>query len=201
MISIINYGLGNVFAFANILKDLNFNYKIVSSYKDLIGTKKVILPGVGSFDWAINLLNKSGMRETLDDLVINKKIQVLGVCVGMQIMSETSEEGSLNGLGWIKGDVKKMIKNDTKSLIPHIGWNNVEIEVKNDLCIGMDYPQFYFLHSYVVNPFSKKNITGTTNYNGKFVSMIQNDNIFGTQFHPEKSHLWGIQLIKNFVNL
>ena len=201
MISIIDYGLGNIFAFVNILKDLNYDYKIVTSYKDLEKTDKIILPGVGAFDWAITHLNKSGMRETLDELVLGKKKQVLGVCVGMQMMSESSEEGELNGLGWIKGSVKKIKQNDNNTLIPHIGWNTVQLENSNNLLLGIKNPQFYFLHSYFISPFYPKNIIGTTEYNGVFVSMIQNDNIYGTQFHPEKSHSWGIKLLDNFASL
>jgi imidazole glycerol-phosphate synthase subunit HisH len=201
LISIINYGLGNIFAFANILKDLNYDYKIVNSYKDLDNTDKIILPGVGSFDWAMKLLNQSGMRETLDELVLEKKKLVLGVCVGMQIMSENSEEGNMNGLGWIKGSVKKIIKNKNKLLIPHIGWNSVICDDSNLLCVGISNPQFYFLHSYYIKPSFTENIIGKTDYNGIFASIVQNENVFGTQFHPEKSHLWGINLIKNFVSL
>jgi imidazole glycerol-phosphate synthase subunit HisH len=198
LISIIDYGLGNIFAFANIFKDLNYDYKIVTSYKELDGTDKIILPGVGAFDWAISYLNKSGMREALDELVLGKKKQVLGVCVGMQMMSESSEEGQSNGLGWIKGSVKKF-KQNNKSLIPHIGWNTVQLENSNELLLGINNPQFYFLHSYFISPFYPKNITGTTDYNEVFVSMIQNDTIYGTQFHPEKSHSWGIKLLDNFA--
>ena len=201
MISIIDYGLGNIFAFANIFKDLNYDYKIVTSYKELDGTDKIILPGVGAFDWAISHLNKSGMREALDDLVLDKKKQVLGVCVGMQMMSESSEEGELNGLGWIKGSVKKFKQNNNNSLIPHIGWNTVQLENSNELLLGINNPQFYFLHSYFISPFYPKNIKGTTDYNGVFVSMIQNENIYGTQFHPEKSHSWGIKLLDNFASI
>lgn len=201
MISIIDYGLGNIFAFANILKDLNYDYKIVTSHKDLDGTDKIILPGVGAFDWAISHLNKSGMREALDELVLDKKKQVLGVCVGMQIMSESSQEGELNGLGWIKGSVKKIKQNNNKSLIPHIGWNTVKLENSNELFFGINNPQFYFLHSYCISTLYSKNITGTTDYNGVFVSMIQDENIYGTQFHPEKSHSWGIKLLNNFASI
>lgn len=201
MISIINYGLGNIFAFANILKDLNYNYKIVTNYKDLQGTDKIILPGVGAFDWAINYLNESGMRETLDELVLEKKKDVLGVCVGTQMMLENSEEGKLNGLGWIKGSVKKFKQNIDKSLVPHIGWNTVKIESCNKLFLGIKNPQFYFLHSYFIAPFYSNNIIGKTDYNGTFVSVIQKENIYGTQFHPEKSHSWGIKLLENFANI
>ena len=125
MISIIDYGLGNVKAFSNIYKSLNIKHTIVKKSEDLYNSTKIILPGVGSFDWAMKKLEDSGFKEILNHLVLKKKIPILGICVGMQLMANKSEEGSLNGLGWIKGEVKKISINQNFIILPHMGWNNV----------------------------------------------------------------------------
>ena len=200
MISIIDYGLGNVKAFSNIYKSLDIQHKIIKKIDDLHNSSKIILPGVGSFDWAIKKLEDSGFKEILNDLVLNKKIPFLGICVGMQLISDRSEEGSLNGLGWIKGKVKKIPLDDNSIIVPHMGWNNVELE-KNILFKGIDNPNFYFLHSYFFDPLNTDSIIGTTYYGKRFASIINTDNIFGIQFHPEKSHENGIRILKNFAKL
>lgn len=201
MISIVDYGLGNIFAFANIIKNFNIEFNIARTSTDLDKADKIILPGVGSFDWAMEKLDKSGMRKKLDELVLNKKKPVLGVCVGMQIMFERSEEGTLKGLSWIRGNVEKFTNNENNLSVPHIGWNNVNIKKNDDLCEGLNNPHFYFLHSYYVNPQLAECVQGTTNYGIDFPSIIKNKNILGTQFHPEKSHSWGLNLINNFVKM
>ena len=201
MITIIDYGLGNVFAFSNIINSLNYDFNIAKNEKDLELSDKIILPGVGSFDWAMQKLNESKMRDKLDDLVLNKKIPVLGVCVGMQIMFDNSEEGNSDGLSWIKGTVKKFKNFDNNYSVPHIGWNDVKIQKSTNLFNGINDPQFYFLHSYYVNPLSPECIVGITDYGINFPCVINHRNIFGTQFHPEKSHAWGLSLIDNFVRI
>ena len=200
MISIINYGLGNVKAFSNIYKSLKINHKIITKVDDLYESTKIILPGVGSFDWAMKKLEDSGFREILNQLVINKKIPILGICVGMQLMAEHSEEGSLSGLGWIKGKVKKISVDKNSVILPHMGWNSVSLG-KNILFEGIENPYFYFLHSYCFDPINKDSIIGTSHYGQKFVSIINKDNIFGIQFHPEKSHDNGIRILRNFAKL
>lgn len=204
MISIVNYGLGNVQAFANIYNRLSIPVNIASTADSLRTASKIILPGVGAFDWAITRLNKSGLRDTLEELVIKKGIPVLGICVGMQIIARSSEEGSLDGLGWIDGEIRKFDQTSFKHLmhLPHMGWNdvvplNAETLFRN-LVTGS---RFYFLHSYYFLPDHEDQILSITDYNGRFASSVRRDNIFGVQFHPEKSHQWGIQLLKNFAEL
>jgi len=164
----------------------------------------LILPGVGAFDWAMARLNASGMRDTLDDLVINKQVPILGICVGMQMMGRRSDEGSLPGTGWIDGDVKKF---DTtifkdRTHLPHMGWNTVVPRHTNCLFSGMGTDaRFYFLHSYFFDAVEQRDVLGVTDYYGEYASSIRKGNIFGTQFHPEKSHRWGIRLLKNFAEL
>ena len=204
MISIIDYGLGNINAFANIFKNLNIEVDISSTPRQLHGVKKIVLPGVGSFDWAMTLLNKSGMREYLDELVIEKKIPVIGVCVGMQIMAENSEEGIMEGLGWFRGKVKKFdfTKSTNALQVPHMGWNHVKPSKNHPLFKGIlaeDF--FYFLHSYYVVTEEKSVSIASTNYGLDFTSVTQKENIYGVQFHPEKSHFSGINLLKNFAEM
>ena len=200
MISIIDYGLGNVKAFSNIFKMLNVKHEITANFDAIEKSSKLILPGVGSFDWAMHKLTSSGLKELLNKVVIEKKIPILGICVGMKLMANESDEGELKGLGWIEGKVKKLSSNKKIEILPHMGWNYVEIE-KNNLFKGIENPNFYFLHSYFFEPESPNVVLGKTSYNEKFASIINKENIFGIQFHPEKSHGNGICILKNFAEL
>ena len=204
MIGIINYGSGNVQAIANIYNRTNFQYKIIQDPEQLKNVDKLILPGVGDFDETIKVLDSSGLRNALNEEVLDKKKPVLGICVGMQILSNDSEEGTQKGLGWINGNVKKfdILKIKDKPFIPHMGWNNVVPQIKHDLFNKIDIELgFYFVHSYFFQPLSSDNILGTTFYGEEFTSAVFNDNIFGVQFHPEKSHSNGIQLLSNFASI
>lgn len=200
MISIIDYGLGNLMAFANIYKKLNIPLKIISDSSQLNEVEKIILPGVGSFDWAMKKLNQSEMIQKIDYLVTVKKIPVLGVCVGMQIMATKSEEGELDGLSWIEASVKKLDQTNNYPL-PHMGWNNVNPLSDNcPLFEGLyDQAKFYFLHSYYFKENHTAQAISHTSYDRTFTSAVRNENIYGVQFHPEKSHSWGVRLLKNFA--
>lgn len=179
-------------------------YEIVSNADELKSATKIILPGVGAFDGAMNLLNDSGMRETLDDLVMNKKIPVLGVCVGMQILAKSSDEGEMPGLGWINATVRKFPSESSGQprQLPHMGWNDAHPSASTGLFAGerADWP-FYFLHSYYFECANESNTVATTDYDMQFTSAVNSENIFGVQFHPEKSHSAGIQLLRNFGEL
>jgi imidazole glycerol-phosphate synthase subunit HisH len=201
MITIIDYGLGNIMAFSNIFRKLNIPLQIASEEKDLISAEKIILPGVGSFDWAMKKLENSGMIDQLNNLVINENIPVIGICVGMQIMANKSEEGDKKGLGWMNAEVKKF-ENAKNMPLPHMGWNDVRPIKENPLFFNLEEnSRFYFLHSYYFSHNHEKQILSQTNYNGCFTSAVSKENIFGVQFHPEKSHHWGVQLLKNFAEL
>jgi glutamine amidotransferase len=204
MITIINYGLGNIKAIANIYGRLNIHYKIANVPEDVKDAEKIILPGVGAFDEAMMLLCESGFKDILDYEVLSNKIPVLGICVGMQILGKTSEEGSLAGLGWISGEVKKINKDFLihRPKLPHLGWNSIEIKYKTVLLDNIDEDDgFYFLHSYFFHCDDEKNIIATTHYGNNFASVINAENIYGVQFHPEKSHHNGIQVLKNFAKM
>jgi glutamine amidotransferase len=203
MMTLVDYGVGNIQAFETIYKKLNVPVRVAKTVNELAGATKLILPGVGSFDWAISRLNNSGMRLSLDDLVLKRKCPVLGICVGMQMMANSSEEGDLRGLGWIDGEVKHFdfASYAHKIDLPHMGWNDVLPGEVNTLFSGLEVSQFYFLHSYYFAPNNLNNILASTNYGSLFASSVRLDNIFGVQFHPEKSHQWGIRLLKNFSEL
>ncbi len=204
MISIVDYGLGNLKAFANIYKRLNIEAEFVKTPEHLNSASKIILPGVGAFDHAMEVLNKSGMREKLDELVLQKKVPVLGICVGMQMLGKRSDEGELKGLGWIDGEIKKF---DTqaikqKPLLPHMGWNDVYPTSNNQLFNELENDAiFYFLHSYYFSCNTIQDEIARSEYGIEYTCAVNHENIYGVQFHPEKSHQYGIQLLKNFANI
>ena len=199
-VTLVGYGLGNIQAFANIYHRLNISVVIASNADQLLGAEKLILPGVGAFDWAMARLNESGMRARLDELVLHQKIPVLGVCVGMQMMANRSEEGEIPGLGWIDAEVVRFqLAQVSHAPLPHMGWNDVNFLREDPLFVGISSPRFYFLHSYHFLAHHDSQILATTDYGHSFTSIASSSHIYGVQFHPEKSHHWGVQLLKNFA--
>lgn len=204
MIAIIDYGLGNVKAFANVYKKLNIPVIIAKKAEDFRTADRIILPGVGAFDYAMALLEKSGMKDQLTEMVVGRRVPVLGICVGLQMMAASSEEGTLPGLGWIDGEVKKFKLSSTASTvrIPHMGWNNIKPIRTSGLMDGLDHnAKFYFLHSYYFKSRNREDVIAVTDYDGEFVCAVGSGNIYGVQFHPEKSHGWGVRLLDNFARL
>ena len=204
MITIIDYGLGNVGAIANLYKRINIDFKFAKCANDLTDATKLILPGVGAFDNIMLRLQEKGLIIELNKLVVNKKIPILGVCVGMHVMGSTSEEGTEKGFGWINGTVKKLDINELpgKPYLPHMGWNSISCKERHLLFNNINLEQgFYFLHSYYFDCDNSFNKLATTKYGTDFSSAIFSNNVFGVQFHPEKSHNNGIQLYKNFALL
>lgn len=201
MIGIIDYGLGNIQAIHNIYRTSGIDVKIVASSEDLDSVQKIILPGVGAFDWALCKLNESGMLDYLNRRVLVDKVPVLGICVGMQLMCKSSEEGTLKGLGWLDAEVKsikhKAGKHEVKT--PHMGWNDVYIKRESMLFDNIISPTFYFLHSYYVSSNIETDIVATSIYPNEFACCVSNKNIYATQFHPEKSHSNGVKLLENFA--
>jgi glutamine amidotransferase len=204
MIRILDYGVGNLRAILNIYKHLGIPASLAKNASQLIDADKLILPGVGSFDQAMKLLEASGMRSMLEDLVIKRTVPILGICVGMQMLAESSEEGARSGLGWISGKVLKLkpIKIEDNLLLPHMGWNEVEIIRDSPLFRYIEpINHFYFLHSFYFKCSNTDNEIGLTEYGNKFASAISNSNIYGVQFHPEKSHQFGIDLLRGFSEI
>jgi imidazole glycerol-phosphate synthase subunit HisH len=204
MITIVHYGLGNISAFANVYERLNIPVSIATTADDLKTADKIILPGVGSFDHAMNKLNVSGMRSTLEERVLVQRVPVLGICVGMQMLGQSSEEGVLPGLGWIDGTVIRFDVTvfKSKTQLPHMGWNTIQPVNRERLLANIDHDsRFYFLHSYYFQCRNQTDTIATTTYGIPFSSAVGHMNIYGVQFHPEKSHQWGIQLLKNFAGI
>lgn len=204
MITIIDYGLGNIRAFVNVYERLNIKTKVAHNAEDIKDATKIILPGVGAFDYAMKQLNASGMRDELDNKVLGEKTPVIGICVGMQILANSSEEGILPGLGWIDGEVKLFdtTKIPHKTRLPHMGWNSIKPVNGNPLMKDFNEDSlFYFLHSYYFVCHNENEIISSTEHGVTFASAVNKDNIHGIQFHPEKSHSNGIQLLKNFALL
>ncbi len=203
MIVVLNTGCSNIGSILSMCSKLGIEAKASSNYKDIKLSDKIILPGVGHFDTGIRALKKLDLIESLKDKILNQKIPILGICLGMQLLCNYSEEGTEFGLGLLNADVlsfKKVINDQIK--IPHMGWNNVTIKKNNPIFENNDTsPRFYFVHSYFVNCNDNNDILTTTNYGFEFTSSFNRNNIYGVQFHPEKSHKYGMSLLSNFNNI
>jgi len=202
MIVIIDYGMGNLESIKNMLKRVGSDSVISHDILDIEKADKLILPGVGAFDNAMKNINDIGLLSVINKKVIKDKTPILGICLGMQLMTKSSEEGKMQGLGWINAKtVKFKFNQDSQLKIPHMGWNTLKIE-KQSKIFGDMYNQenkFYFVHSYHVICNDKEDVLTTTSYGYDFTSSIEKNNIIGVQFHPEKSHKFGMQLLKNFT--
>lgn len=200
MVCIIDYNSGNSGSIFNMFKHIDIEAVVSSDYEALATSSHLVLPGVGSFDSAITKLNELNLVDFLSNLVLIQKKPILGICLGAQIMLDRSEEGKLNGLCWVHGDVIKF-GSLSGCKIPHMGWNTVT-EVLDDIIfrnMPEDRSRFYFVHSYHFSFPHEDYSTATTTYGYEFSSAFRKENIFGVQFHPEKSHKFGMQLFKNFV--
>lgn len=202
MIVIVDYGMGNLGSIQNMIKKIGAEAIISSQLTDIQKADKLVLPGVGSFDNGMRNIKELGLLDILNYKAMDQKIPVLGVCLGMQLIGRSSEEGVLPGLGWIPACTQKFSfdKECQHLKVPHMGWNTIEVK-KNCYIFDNMYeePRFYFVHSYKVFCEDASDILATTEYGGDFVSCVQHENIIGTQFHPEKSHKFGLKLFENFV--
>lgn len=201
MISIVDYGMCNVGSISNMLKKIGTPHTIISTAQELRLASKIILPGVGAFDNGMSQLANMGLIDMLHEKVLYEKVPVLGICLGMQLLSSGSEEGRLAGLGWIKSTTRKFDFSGINSSlkVPHMGWNNIQVKHSSSILENMySEPRFYFVHSYHVDCENDENVIATTQYGIEAVAIIGADNIFGAQFHPEKSHKFGMKLLENF---
>ncbi len=201
MIKIVDYGLGNIQAFLNVYKRLGIAAERVTDPALLEGASHVILPGVGAFDRAMTLFDRSGFRAPMERLIATTDLRVIGICVGMQMLADGSDEGQLPGLGWVPGRVRQIDSLEAaKGLpMPHMGWNDVEARGDGRLFAGLDDLRYYFLHSYYFECASDDQILATAEYGERFSCAVANANVYGVQFHPEKSHHWGQALLGNFA--
>lgn len=205
MIVIIDYGVGNLRAIGNMLKRIGVESVITANPNQISSATKLILSGVGSFDHGMDNLRSSGVLEILNEKVLIKKTPVLGICLGVQLMTESSEEGSgeERGLGWVKGKTVAFDRSHFKEgqKVPHMGWANIFGSNKSKLFHGIESDaRFYFVHSYHLDVENPGEVIARANYGYPFVAGVERENIVGVQFHPEKSHRYGLQLLKNFVN-
>lgn len=200
MITIVNYGLGNLGSIENMLRKIGAKTVVCSRPDELMKAKKIILPGVGSFDRGMSQLKKLGLMDALNQKVIVEKVPVLGICLGMQLMTNSSEEGVLEGLGWINATTTKFQFSSVDFKVPHMGWNDVCVKRSNSCLFSDMYPEprFYFVHSYYVECEDESDVLTETVYGAAFASGIEHGNIYGVQFHPEKSHKYGMKLLENY---
>ncbi len=202
MIIIIDYGMGNLRSVQKAFERINVPVRISNNPDEILKAEKLVLPGVGHFEQGVKNLKDRGLFTSLNEGVLKNKIPIIGICLGMQLMTDFSEEGNCNGFGWIKGKTKKFSFRDNGLKIPHMGWNNLSIVNTDSIFESITSDNFfYFVHSYFISCEDKNNILAETNYGNKFVSSFQKENIFGCQFHPEKSHDAGLQILKNFADL
>ena len=203
MLAIVDYGMGNLNSVKKKIDRLKATSKITSNPKEIINAEKIILVGVGHFAKAMKNIQELGLLEALNEVAIIKKKPVLGICLGMQLMANDSEEGNTEGLGWINANVRKMKVNDTlKFKVPHMGWNKIIKSKESALMKGIPkLTEFYFVHSYYLQSNEASDVLNETEYSFKFTSAIEKDNIFGVQYHPEKSHDAGEVLLNNFISL
>jgi len=200
MISIIDIGSGNVFSVYNMFKKIGYNSIITNDKEEIKKSTSIILPGVGHFDYCMQSLQKTGLIKTLENEVIRKKKKFLGICVGLQMLFEKSEEGSEKGLSWIKGEVVRFNeKKDLQINIPHMGWNYVMPKKDKELFEAFEENRFYFIHSYHAKCDDKDDILTETEYGYIFPSAIKKNNITAVQFHPEKSHIFGMSFLKRYM--
>jgi glutamine amidotransferase len=202
MVLIIDYNIGNLLSVQNMFKYLGVSSRISNSIEDIRNSDKLVLPGVGHFKTGMENLFQSNLLETLSEEVLIKKKPIFGICVGMQLFSsEGHEEEITQGFGWVKGSVKKIKLNNKDLKLPHMGWNEVNIIKKNNLFVDIkNLSHFYFVHSYAFEAENIDDVICTTDYEQNIVAAILKDNIFGTQFHPEKSQDNGVKLLSNFLS-
>jgi glutamine amidotransferase len=200
MIAIVDYGMGNLGSIQNMLKKIGARVTITHDPVTIAAADKIILPGVGAFDTAIDNLNKFGLTPLLNELALEKHRPILGICLGMQLMTKRSDEGALPGLGWLDAETVKFANGSLR--VPHMGWNTVDIRREDPLFKDMyEEPRFYFVHSYYVKCADDSDILTSTRYGIDFCSSFVKGNIRGVQYHPEKSHKFGMLLLKNFAEM
>lgn len=202
MVVIVDYGLGNLASVKNMLKKIGVKSIVSSDKGEILNAEKLILPGVGNFFKGMEQLNQRGLIEVLNKKVLEDKIPILGICLGMQLMTNYSEEGDSKGLAWIDAETKRFAFEEQSMKIPHMGWSDAYFNKDHELNqMNNEQARFYFVHSYRVLCNNKEDVLASSNYGGEFHSGFRKNNIWGVQFHPEKSHKFGMEFLKHFFQL
>jgi imidazole glycerol-phosphate synthase subunit HisH len=202
MITVIDYGMGNLGSIRNMFKRIKVESEITGEVGKIAAAEKILLPGVGAFDAAMQKIKDAGLLDVLNKKALEEKVPTLGICLGMQLLTHSSEEGKLPGLGWIDARTVKFNFSNNSLKIPHMGWNTVNIKKESPLIEKLpEEPRFYFVHSYYISCNNNSDVLTTTHYGIDFHSIIQHENIYGAQFHPEKSHKFGMKLLENFARI
>jgi glutamine amidotransferase len=207
VISVLDYGCGNLGSVVNILKHIGVSVEVIGKPDEVKRATKIILPGVGKWDAGVQCLKGSGLLNALEERILGDKIPILGICLGMQLMLDSSEEGCLPGLGWVSGDVKAFNLGHQSCVlqqlpVPHMGWNSVQVTQKSKLTESLgDNSKFYFVHSFYADVKNSEDILLQSHYGHDFTSGISKGNIYGLQFHPEKSHKYGMGIFKSFASI
>ncbi len=200
MITIVDYGMGNLGSIRNMLKKIGVDAEVSADARTIGAARKLILPGVGAFDAGMDNLERSGLIPVLNERVLQARVPTLGICLGMQLMTRSSDEGQRKGLGWVDAESLRFRPTDAALKVPHMGWNRVMPVRASPLTDGLpDEPRFYFVHSYYVRCLNEADVLLTTPYGDAFHSAFQHANVAGVQFHPEKSHKFGMRLLRNFA--
>jgi glutamine amidotransferase len=200
MMVIIDIGMGNVGSIQSMFDHIMVETRVSKDPEVIMKASKLVLPGVGAFDNAMKALDTAGLRSVLDEKVLNEKVPILGICLGMQLLTKRSEEGTLPGLGWLDAETVRF-QNNNGFRVPHMGWNTVKVEKPSALFEGDEEKRFYFVHSYHVRCNDRQDVLTTTHYGIDFTSSVHHGNIYGVQYHPEKSHRFGMRLLSNFAGL
>lgn len=202
MIAVVDYGMANIGSVLNMFRKVGAAAVASADVATLRSAKKIVLPGVGAFDSAMERLRQLDLVGPLTELALERRVPVLGICLGMQLLLESSEEGDTRGLGWIPGRVRRFAFSgeNVRLRIPHMGWNELKLAKASTLFQGVTEPQrFYFVHSYYAQCDNAADVLGTASYGSEFVAAVEHDNVAGTQFHPEKSHRFGMRLLQAFA--
>jgi imidazole glycerol-phosphate synthase subunit HisH len=203
MIAIIDYGMGNLGSVLNMLRYIKADAIITNKQHEILNADKLIIPGVGAFKKGMEHLESNDLIDILNEMALINKIPILGICLGMQLMTHFSEEGNVNGLGWFDANTVRFKFPESNSLkVPHMGWNVITPQKNSALLNALPDPaKFYFVHSYYIEKKAEVDVLATCNYGSDFVCALEKDNLYATQFHPEKSHKYGMKLLQNFASI